>query len=188
MRLTTSGPKDVAKIILCFAPLDLFVCPSYFFNIFKRGSRGGLGRGGLGVRNPPPPLRIVRGRVLCRGLMGRRRGPTVVFTLLLSCFSDSHYTNILHISNFNIQYRTVILFSIFLFLYEKNPTSHPLLFMKGHFHSFLVWKCTILHNLRPPLPNTFTYQNYHVIFVFMCREGLVLYKRPRLTENKLVCK
>ena len=35
----------------------------------------------------PDPLRFVRGGVLCRGLMGRRGGPTVVFTLLLSFFS-----------------------------------------------------------------------------------------------------
>ena len=34
----------------------------------------------------PPPLRFVRGGVLCSGLMGGRGGPTVVFDLLLSIF------------------------------------------------------------------------------------------------------
>ena len=43
--------------------------------------------GSRGVdRGSGPPLRFVRGGVLCRGLMGRRGGPTVVFTLLLSIF------------------------------------------------------------------------------------------------------
>ena len=46
----------------------------------KRGSRGGDRGSG------PPSLRFVRGGVLCRGLMRRRGGPTVVFTLLLSSF------------------------------------------------------------------------------------------------------
>ena len=43
----------------------------------KRGSRGGPE-----FRTPPPPLRFVKGGVLWRGLIGRRGGPTVVFTLL----------------------------------------------------------------------------------------------------------
>ena len=34
----------------------------------------------------PPPLRFVRGGVLCRGLMSRRGGPKVVFNLLLTFF------------------------------------------------------------------------------------------------------
>ena len=42
-------------------------------------------RGGPGVRTPPP-LRFVRGWVLCSGLMGGRGGPTVVFALILSIF------------------------------------------------------------------------------------------------------
>ena len=45
-----------------------------------RGSRGGGGGGGARVRTPP--LRFVRGGVLCGGLMSRRGGPKVVFILL----------------------------------------------------------------------------------------------------------
>ena len=56
---------------------------------------------GGGDRGSGPPLRFVRGGVLCRGLMDRRGGPTVVFTLLLSFFlarfARQYYTNILHI-------------------------------------------------------------------------------------------
>ena len=37
---------------------------------------------GTGVPDTPPPLRFVKGGVLWRGLIGRRGGPTVVFTLL----------------------------------------------------------------------------------------------------------
>ena len=53
--------------------------------------------GGPGVRNPPP-LKFVRGGVLCRGLMGRRGGPTIVFAVLLSPFflarfARQYYTN-----------------------------------------------------------------------------------------------
>ena len=43
----------------------------------KRGSRGG---GGVGP-DPPPPLRFIRGGVLCGYLMGSRGGPKVVFLL-----------------------------------------------------------------------------------------------------------
>ena len=42
--------------------------------------------GGPGVRNPPPPPRLVIGGVLCRGLMSRKGGPKVVFNLLLTIF------------------------------------------------------------------------------------------------------
>ena len=44
------------------------------------------GGGETGGQNPPPPLRFVGGGVFCRGLIGRRGGPTVVLTLLLSFF------------------------------------------------------------------------------------------------------
>ena len=50
-------------------------------------------KGGTGG---PDPLRFVRGGVLCRGLMDRRGGPTVVFTLLLSFFSGSLRSPVLY--------------------------------------------------------------------------------------------
>ena len=53
---------------------------------------------GTGVRTP---LRFVRGGVLCKGLMGRRGGPTVVLTLFssffLARFARQYHTNILHV-------------------------------------------------------------------------------------------
>ena len=91
--------------------------------VFKRGSRGG----GPGVRTPP--LRFVRGGVLCRGLMGRRGGPTVVSTLLLSIFFWlASLASIIHIhymyTYFHVQYKL----SSFLYISLIQITSHPLLF------------------------------------------------------------
>ena len=55
--------------------------------------------GGTGVTDPPP-LRFVKGGVLWRGLIGRRGGPTVVLTLLLSTFlariARHNFTNCIH--------------------------------------------------------------------------------------------
>ena len=56
----------------------------------NRGSRGG-----------PPPPRFVKGKVLCRGLIGRRGGPTVLFTLLLSFFLFYKHITRTHTSEFN---------------------------------------------------------------------------------------
>ena len=55
----------------------------------KCGSRGG-------DRGSGPPLRFVRGGVLCRGLMSRRGGPKVVFNLLLSFFSGPLRSSVLY--------------------------------------------------------------------------------------------
>ena len=67
-----------------------------FTNFFKRGSRGGGGRGS------GPPLRFVRGWVLCRGLMGRRGGVQRLclpyyYHFFQARFARQYYTNILHI-------------------------------------------------------------------------------------------
>ena len=105
-------------------------------------------RGGPGIRTP---LRFVRGGVLCRGLMGRRGGPTVVFTLLLSIFSGSLRSPVLYK---RITYiHTVLSSSIFshpfsilpLSLWRKS-TLPSLAFMKGHLCIFLVLNYTILHH------------------------------------------
>ena len=77
------------------------------FNVFIQQAR--IQRGGGGK---PRPLRFVRGGILCRGLMGRKGGPTVVFTLLLSFFSGSlrspvlykHITYYIHTSKLDVQY------------------------------------------------------------------------------------
>ena len=62
--------------------------------------------GGTGVPDPPPPpLRFVNGGVLWRGLIGRRGGPTVVLTLLLSTFLARiarHFTNCIHTPECNM--------------------------------------------------------------------------------------
>ena len=96
--------------------------------IAKRGSRGG-------DRGSGPPLRFVKGGVLCRGLMGRR-GVQQLFLpyyyqflsgLLRSPVFYKHITCI-HASKFNSQYGTVTLSLYYPYPnYEKNPTSHPLL-------------------------------------------------------------
>ena len=77
-------------------------------------------RGGGGGPDPPPP-EIFRGGVLCRGLMGRRGGPTVVFTLLLSIFSGSLRSPVLykrityiHTFKFNIQSSFLYITLIFM--------------------------------------------------------------------------
>ena len=57
--------------------------------------------------------------------MGRKGGPTIVFTLLLSI-----YTNItcIHTSMFSVQYGTGIFFLYFPYPnFEKNLAPHPLL-------------------------------------------------------------
>ena len=78
-----------------------------------------------GDRGSGPPLRFVRGGVLCRGLTSRRGGPTVVFTLLLSFFSGSLRLPVLYkfitskdTSKLNVQYGTAIL-SIYVFPLSK---------------------------------------------------------------------
>ena len=63
---------------------------------FTHQARIQRGGGGAEVQTP---LRFVRGGVLCRGLTGRRGGPTIVFTLSLSIFclarfARQYYKNI----------------------------------------------------------------------------------------------
>ena len=91
-------------------------------------------RRGPGVRTPPP-LRFVRGGVLCSGLMGGRGGPTVVFPLLLSIFFwlaslasiiETYYMYTyfkVQCSVWNDRRHLLSIFSLF----EQNPTSNPLL-------------------------------------------------------------
>ena len=62
--------------------------------------------GGGGVPDTPPPLRFVKGGVLWRGLIGRRGGPMVVLTLLLSTFlariARHNFTNCIHTPECNM--------------------------------------------------------------------------------------
>ena len=81
-----------------------------------------------GDRGPdPPPLRFVRGGVLCRWFMGRRGGPKVVFILLLWFF----------LARFARQYCyrenvwTIIITSKFQFPSPISYTRYP----------WLLWKC-----------------------------------------------
>ena len=151
----------------------------YMISICKRGSRGGTGG-----PEPPPPLRFVRGGVLCRGLMStcRRGGPKVVFNLLLSFFFwlaslasiiQTYYIN----TYFQVQYS----------VWNGHPFSiFPLskLWKESNFPSLVLWNgilvqnCTILHHLRqkfsgggppdPPPPWHTTLLNYHdVIYMFV---------------------
>ena len=118
-------------------------------------SQARIQRGGnRGSGTTPPPLRFVRGGLLCRGLLGRRGGPTVVFILLLSIFFRSpvfykHITGI-HTSKFNVHYETVIFVLDFPCLIMKriqlpNPC---FITLKGIF-------CLELHDLKPFKPKIF---------------------------------
>ena len=112
----------------CWSKRKIFIWIPCSFNSCASADPEG-GGGGPGVRNPPPPLRFVRGGVFCRGLMGGRGGQTVVLTLLLSIFFGSLRSPVLYTYyKLNVQYGTVI-----LSLYspypnnDNNPTFNPLL-------------------------------------------------------------
>ena len=99
---------------------------SIMYCVQARIQRGDRGSG-------PPPLRFVRGGVLCRGLMGRRGGSNGCVCLIIIIFSGSlrspvAYKHIpcIHTSKFNVQYGTVILFYISLIQFIE-PTFPPLL-------------------------------------------------------------
>ena len=101
-----------------------------------RIQRGG---GGPGVRTP---LRFARGGVLCRGLTGRRGGPTIVFTLLLSIFFPArfarhYYTNIyvfiLPSSMLSME-RSSFLYTVSLIqIMKKNQLSIPCFYEWSYF-------------------------------------------------------
>ena len=115
-RANTSKQSKISKLVqagtntLPSNPLAIHTC-IMFTSADPEGRTGG---------SDPPPLWFVRGGVLCRDVMGRRGGPTVVFTLLLSNFSGSLRSPVLykrityiHTFKFNIQssflYITLIL-------------------------------------------------------------------------------
>ena len=154
--------------------------------------------GGGGDRTPPP-LRFVRGGVLCIGLMGRRGGPMVVLTLLLSFFS----------ARFTCQYYGIQTYYLYIYTYAKLNSSmrqsfclniFPLskLWQEWNFqslalgrcHIFLVLNCTILHHLhdlswkfsRGGPQNTFTISNLPCQLCIYAERDFQ-YPTP---ENKLV--
>ena len=106
-----------------------------------------------GDRGSGPPLRFVRGGVLCRGLMGRRGGPTVVFTLSLSIFflarfARQYYTNVLQIyilssSIFSIE-RSSFLY-ITLILMKRIKLTFPCF----HKRASSYFSCLKLHDFTP---------------------------------------
>ena len=147
--------------------------------VCKRGSRGGDRGSG-----PPPPLRFVRGGVLCRGLMGRRGGPTVVCTLSLSIFFRLAPLASIMQTYYMYTYLQVQVgmerssfLCIPLFKLWKESTFSSFAFMKGDFHilsflelhDFLPWKSKIFwgRTPRPPSQTHKQYKKYRVICVFM---------------------
>ena len=100
---------------------------------------------GGGDRGSGPP-QICQSWVLCRGLMGRRGGPTVVFTLSLSFLSDLLCSPVLYIYiilhvhtskwNFSMEQSSFLYISLIQIIIESNFSS--LAFMKRHFYIFLV--------------------------------------------------
>ena len=152
-------------------------------------------RGGPGVRTPP--LRFVRGGVLCRSLMGRRGGPTVVFILLLSIFSGSLRSPVLykrityiHTFKFNIQssflYITLILMKriqLTISYFHERASSY---FSCQKVHDFTPFKTKIYWGGPPdPPPPRHGYNIKLPCHLCACVErGLQLYKRPCPTEKK----
>ena len=109
---------QVGKNYWCMLPLK------YGSEWQARIQRGDWGSG--------PPLRFVKGGVLCRGLMVGE-GVQWLFYLIIIIFSGSlcspvlyKYITCIHASKFNVQYGAVILSVYFLYAnYEKNPDSRP---------------------------------------------------------------
>ena len=161
--------------------------------------------GGTGGPDPPP-LRFVKGGVLCRGLMGRRGCPTVVFTYYYQFFSGSLRSQVLykhitciHASKFNVQYGTVILSLYFSFIQLWKESQLPTPCFNERVFSYC--SCPELHDFNPfkkkkfwgrtPWPSSPThiqYQSYHVICVFMSRGAWNYTKDHALPKNKLECK
>ena len=111
-------------------------------------------KGTGGPEPPPPPLRFVRGEVLCRGLMStcRRGGPKVVFNLLLSFFSW-----LASLASIIQTYYIYTYFQVQYSVWNGHPFSiFPLskLWKESNFPSLASWNgilvqnCTILHHLR----------------------------------------
>ena len=87
---------------------------------------------------PPPPPRFVKGKVLCRGLIGRREGPTVLFTLLLSFFILQTYYTYTHfrVQCFNSMERSSFFYISLIQIMKSIQLTIPC-FMIGHFHILL---------------------------------------------------
>ena len=135
LSLRKSYRSQEISILRVFDSFDLYEIVVSFSIAFCILVSSADPEGGPGVRTPP--LRFVRGGVLCRGLISTcRRGvqrsfSTYYYLFFLARFARQYYTNVLHIyilPSSNIQYGTAILSLYFPYPnYEKNPTSHPLL-------------------------------------------------------------
>ena len=153
---------------------------------------------GGGVQNPPPPpWDLSRGGVLCRGLMGRRGGPTVVFTLLLTYFwgplrSPILYKHITYIYVLQAQCSVwnghpFSIFPLSKLWQESNLQSLAFrafsYFSCLELHDFIPFKLEIFWRRTPaPIPNTFTLSNLPCHLCICVERDL-----PCLTPRKQTC-
>ena len=159
------------------------------------------GGGGPGVRTPPP-LRFVRGGVLCRDFIGRGGGPTVVFALLFFSILYKHIT-CNHTSKFNLQYGTVMTFlyiSLIKFMKRINFPSLGCFSERTFSFLFPVYNYTIfLHWSQkfsgggPPDPPPWHIYNFKTTISSMCscKRGAcngTEKNMPYPLQNKFVCK
>ena len=154
-------------------------------------------RGGAGVRTPSP-LRFAKVGVLCRGLVGRRGGPTVDFTLL-SFFSGSLCSPVLHAkaymlpsSMFSME-RSSFLYISHIQIMKRIQLPTPCF----NERAFSYCSCPELHNFTPfkqkkilgedpqtPLSDTFTISELPCHLCVYVERGLQSYKRLCPTEKK----
>ena len=164
------------------------------------GSRGSRWGGG-GPGTPPPPLKFVRDGVLCRGLMGRRGGPTIVFTLLLSLFFLARFARQYYTNMFSMEQSSFFFCPLSKLWIESNFPS--LAFMKLSERVFLYFSCLELNDFTPYKPKIFWGRTprppphpRHIndikttlSSVCLCTEAFNCTKKKTFpTDNKLECK
>ena len=146
------------------------------------------GGGGAGVRTP---LKFVRGGGLVYMLMGRRGGPNVIFTLLLSNF---YYTSTLHVyilwsSMFSIKRSSFLYISLIL----KKRIQLPIPFLWKDIFIFFVSRITRFYTISTkkflgrtptPLPGTFTGSKLPCHLCVCVERGLQLYNRSHPIPKK----
>ena len=163
------------KQICCpqFKSYDSINCDFHHFWTYRHYSSAD--HEGGGDQGSGPPL----GFVLCRGLMGGRGGPTVVFTLLLSIFS-------LRSPVFYKHFTCIYVIQAQCSVWNGHPFSiFPLskLWQESNFQSFAFRHFHII------ISNTFTISNLPCHLCTLCRKGHAMpFPYPPPPENKLVCK
>ena len=156
-----------------------------------------------GDRGSRPPLRFVRGDVLCRGLTGMRGGQTIIFTLLLSIFfpdrfARQYYTNITHVfilpsSMFSMERLSFLYISFIQIMKKIVQLSIPCFYDRAfsffglELHDFTPFKPNIFWGRapRPPFPRHIYNVKTTMPSVCVERKGLAIERRSCPTENNL---